>query len=241
MFEKLEKLQVVTLAIILTFGIVAAAKIITGTFSKDTITVTGSAFQVVKSDSARLEFEITAKKPERLSAYNEAQKQIPIVMKYLEEKGIAKENIELGASRGYYNYKRTANGYMTNEVENYVHSQPIIITSKDVDKIKELSTSLDSLISQGIDVNVSLPLYFYSGISDLKVKLLEDATVDAKERASAMLKATNNKVGKIQSVRMGVFQITPVDSTNVSDYGINDTSTIDKKVTSVANVVFRVK
>ncbi len=241
MFEKLEKLQVVTLAIILAFGIVAAAKIITGTFSKDTITVTGSAFQVVKSDSARLEFEITAKKPERLSAYNEAQKQIPIVMKYLEEKGIAKENIELGASRGYYNYKRTANGYMTNEVENYVHSQPIIITSKDVDKIKELSTSLDSLISQGIDVNVSLPLYFYSGISDLKVKLLEDATVDAKERASAMLKATNNKVGKIQSVRMGVFQITPVDSTNVSDYGINDTSTIDKKVTSVANVVFRVK
>lgn len=241
MFEKLEKLQVVTLAIILAFGIVAAAKIITGTFSKDTITVTGSAFQVVKSDSARLEFEITAKKPERLSAYNEAQKQIPIVMKYLEEKGIAKENIELGASRGYYNYKRTANGYITNEVENYVHSQPIIITSKDVDKIKELSTSLDSLISQGIDVNVSLPLYFYSGISDLKVKLLEDATVDAKERASAMLKATNNKVGKIQSVRMGVFQITPVDSTNVSDYGINDTSTIDKKVTSVANVVFRVK
>ncbi len=241
MFEKLEKLQVVTLAIILTFGIVAAAKIVTGTFSKDTITVTGSAFQIVKSDSARLEFEITAKKADKLSAYNEAQKQLPIVVKYLEENGINKENIELGASRGYYNYKRTLNGYMTNEVENYVHAQPIIITSKDVDKIKELSTNLDSLISQGIDVNVSLPLYFYSGISDLKVKLLEEATVDAKERASAMLKATNNKVGKIQSVRMGVFQITPADSTNVSDYGINDTSTIDKKVTSVANVVFRVK
>ena len=61
------------------------------------------------------------------------------------------------------------------------------------------------------------------------------------QRASAMLKATNNKVGKIQSVKMGVFQITEVDSTNVSDMGINDTSTIDKKVTAVANVVFKIK
>ena len=56
-----------------------------------------------------------------------------------------------------------------------------------------------------------------------------------------MLKPTHNSVGKIQAVRMGVYQITPVDSTNVSDMGINDTSTIDKKVTAVANVTFRIK
>ncbi len=241
MFEKLEKLQIVTLAIILAAGIVVAAKIITGTFSKDSITVTGSAYQIVKSDSARLEFNITTRQKDRVSAYNQAQKQLPVVMKYLEEKGISKENIELNSSNGYYNYKRTPNGNMTNEVENYTLSQPVIINSKDVDKIKELSIELEGLISQGIEVNVMPPMYFYSEISGLKVKLLEDATIDAKERASAMLKATHNKVGKIQSVRMGVFQITPADSTNVSDYGINDTTTIDKKVTSVANVVFRVK
>ena len=56
-----------------------------------------------------------------------------------------------------------------------------------------------------------------------------------------MLKSTNNHVGKIESVKMGVFQITPVDSTDVSDMGINDTSTIEKKITAVANVVFQIK
>lgn len=56
-----------------------------------------------------------------------------------------------------------------------------------------------------------------------------------------MLKATHNRPGKIQSVNMGVFQITPVDSTNVSDMGISDTTTIEKKVTAVANVNFRIK
>lgn len=40
---------------------------------------------------------------------------------------------------------------------------------------------------------------------------------------------------------MGVFQITPVDSTDVSDMGINDTSTIEKKITAVSNVTFEVK
>ena len=56
-----------------------------------------------------------------------------------------------------------------------------------------------------------------------------------------MLKATHNSVGKIQSVRMGVYQITPVDSTDVSDMGINDATSIDKKVTAVANISFKIK
>ena len=56
-----------------------------------------------------------------------------------------------------------------------------------------------------------------------------------------MLSATGSSVGKVKQVKMGVFQITPPDSTDVSDYGMNDTSTIDKKVTAVANVVFKVK
>ena len=88
----------------------------------------------------------------------------------------------------------------------------------------------------------AIPVYFSPQCPHhLKVQLLQDATTDAKDRATAMLKATHNRPGKIQSVQMGVFQITPVDSTNVSDMGINDTTTIDKKVTAVANVVFRVK
>ena len=71
--------------------------------------------------------------------------------------------------------------------------------------------------------------------------MLEKATKDAKQRASAMLKATHNQVGKIQSLQMGVFQITPENSNDVSDSGISDTASINKKVTSVANVTFRIK
>ena len=167
------------------------------------------------------------------------KKQLPIVKKYLMDKGIT--DIDVSASNGYYSYKYLPNGNVTNETAYYNLSQPIVIKSNDVQKIKEISSEIQSLLDQGIDINVTNTEYFYSGLSELKVDLLKEATKDAKDRATGMLKATHNRPGKIQSVNMGVFQITPVDSTNVSDMGINDTSSIDKKVTAVANVVFRIK
>ena len=238
-FEKLEKFQLVLLSLILAFGLIIAVKCGANTLSNNNIIVTGSAYKIVKSDSARMEFEISERNATKQSAYNAVKKQLPIVKKYLMDKGIT--DIDVSASNGYYSYKYLPNGTVTNETAYYNLSQPIVIKSNDVQKIKEISSEIQSLLDQGIDINVTNTEYFYSGLSELKVDLLKEATKDAKDRATGMLKATHNRPGKIQSVNMGVFQITPVDSTNVSDMGINDTSSIDKKVTAVANVVFRIK
>ena len=240
MFEKLEKFQLVLLALILAFGVFFATRYATNSLSREGITVTGSAYEIVKSDSGKLYFDINVKAPTKAQAYQLMIKQLPVVKKYLTEKGI--KDINVKTYNGYYNYKynRTYGNY-TNEIENYSLSQPIEVTSDDVDKIKELSLDIQTLLDKGIDIQVDRTEFFYSNLSDLKVKLLQAATEDAKDRARAMLKATHNRVGKIQSVKMGVFQITEPDSTNVSDMGINDTSTIEKKVTAVANVTFSIK
>ena len=126
-------------------------------------------------------------------------------------------------------------------VYDYNYTQNVSIAADDAELIKEISNDITSLINSGIVINVSTPSYDYSKLPELKVTLLEKASNDARNRAISMLKPSHNRVGKISAVRMGVYQITPVDSTNVSDMGINDTSTIDKKVTAVANVTFRIK
>ncbi len=241
MLEKLAKLQLIWLAVILALGFVVSAKVFTSATSKDSIYVTGSAFKIVKSDSARLEFNINLRKPTKTAAYNEVKKQIPVVIEFLHQKGLTDENIEQKAANGYYSYRYDARGNNTNEIAYYNYSQPFVIKSDDVNKIKDISVDIQSLTDKDIDISVYSPEYFYSNLSDLKVELLKEATADAKQRASAMLKATHNRPGKIQSVQMGVFQITPADSTNVSDMGISDTTTIDKKVTSVANIRFQIK
>ncbi len=240
MFEKLEKYQLLFLAIIFAFGFFLSTKYAVNSLSREGISVTGSAYQIVKSDSGRLSFVINTQASTKAEAYKILKEQMPVVFEYLKSQGIA--NVDLKTYNGYYSYKyNRVTGNYTNEVDYYKLSQPVDIYSDDVNKIKEISIDIQNLLNKGIDIQVNQVSYFYSKLSDLKVKLLEDATTDARQRASAMLKATHNKVGKIQSVKMGVFQITEVDSTNVSDMGINDTSTIDKKVTAVANVVFKIK
>lgn len=242
MFEKLEKFQLVLLALILAFGIFFATKYATNSLSREGISVTGSAYEIVKSDSGRLSFEINVRAVSKNAAYQALKTQLPVVKKYLTDKNIAEADIDVKTYNGYYSYKyNEITGRTTNIVDYYSLSQPIEVASNDVELLKEISTDIQGLLDKGIDINVYQTAYFYSKLSDLKVKLLEAATDDAKQRAAAMLKATHNRVGKIQSVKMGVFQITQVDSTNVSDMGINDTSTIDKKVTAVANVVFKIK
>lgn len=239
MFEKLEKIQFIWLAVILALGLVFAVNLATKNISNDKISVTGSAYKNVQADSARMVFEVTARRPDKQQAYNTVKAQIPVIKEYLKEKGLT--NVDVKASSGYYSYKYTPNGNATNEIAYYNISQELEVKSDDVQKIKEVSTDIQNLLDKGIDINYVNTEYYYSKLSDLKIELLREATSDAKSRAEAMLKATHNKPGKIQSVQMGVFQITPVDSTNVSDMGINDTSTIDKKVTAVANIVFRIK
>ena len=82
MFEKFEKLQLVWLALILAFGLIIAVKSGTVTLSKDNISVTGSAYQVVKSDSARLVVDIKSRKPSKSEAYSVIKKQLPVVTEY---------------------------------------------------------------------------------------------------------------------------------------------------------------
>ena len=240
MLEKLEKFQITILALILAVGGVISAKIITSGLANDGVTVTGSAYEIVKSDSGKLNFDICAQAKTKAAAYQIVKNQLPEVKKYLETKGL--KDVSIKNYNGYYNYKyNQATGNYTNEVDYFKLSQPVEVTSKNVELIKEVSLDIQNLIDKGIDISDVNANYFYSGLTELKVKLLKSATKDAKDRAVAMVKANNNSVGKIQSVKMGVFQITDVDSTNVSDMGINDTSTIDKKVTAVANVVFKIK
>ena len=87
----------------------------------------------------------------------------------------------------------------------------------------------------------SPPKYYDTQLGDLKVSMLGEAAQDAKARAEQIAASTGSSIGAIRSARMGVMQITAADSTDVSDYGIYDTSTIEKDVTAVVNINFAVE
>lgn len=243
LYEKFKDLQIAILGICLAVGIIFAAVVSTTNLSKDNISVTGSAYEIVKSDSANWTFSIKAKAPTKTQAYKIVKSQLPTVKKYLISQGFTEDQIEIKLANGYETYKTNpVNGYQTNVVDYYNYIQPIKVSSNDVAKIDELTKNYEVLLEQGLNISSDeQPQYHYSKLADLKVTLLEKATKDARNRAKSMLKSNHNRLGKIRSARMGVFQITPVDSNDVSDSGYNDLSSIEKKVTAVANVTFAIK
>lgn len=205
-----------------------------------TITVTGSAKKEIVSDLGIQRGTLQATSANRQSAYQIVQQQMPTIIKYLEEKGFKKEQIEIFGINGYPVFQVAANGTPTQTISHYVYSQRFEVQSNDVKKIKELSVSLSSLVEKGLDINVDPPEYLYTKIDDLKIETQAAASKNAMERAAKIAAATGRSLGPLTNARMGVIQITPRNSNVISDYGMNDTSSIEKEITAVVSASFKI-
>lgn len=124
----------------------------------------------------------------------------------------------------------------------------INIASDDVMKIKDLSLNLNNYTNnelgnyfRDVNLNVNNTQFFYTKLSNIKTEMLNEATKNAFERAEAIALSTGNHAGNVMMASQGVFQITSKDNVDANDYGTYDTSTIDKKITAVARVSFKVK
>lgn len=62
----------------------------------------------------------------------------------------------------------------------------------------------------------------------------------AREEFGNSVMPTGRDLGPLTGARMGMLQITPVLSNMVSDYGFNDQSSIEKKITGVVSATYRI-
>jgi len=244
--KNLKDYQIIIVGLLIATGAILSTTILANAvveFQKlqnQTIRVTGSASQNVTSDLATLNIRISSRTSDLKSGYLKMNNDANNIKEFLTTNGLEEDKIELSPIHNYEYYKRIG-AYSSNEIEGYNVSRNIKVTSNDVKKITEISKRMNELVDKNINISSSDVQYFVSNIDDIKIKMVGEATKNAKERAQSMIEGTNGKIGTMNSAKMGVFQIVPVNSTDVSDYGINDTSSIEKKVVSTVNVTFNVK
>ena len=109
------------------------------------------------------------------------------------------------------------------------------IASNTVSYVKTLSSSL---IDQGVVFSSQRLQYFYTRLASLRVQLLAAATKDAQARARKIAGSTGARLGQLMTASSGVIQVTPLNSTQISNQGSYDTSTIQKQVTAVVRASF---
>ncbi|MCX2741815.1 SIMPL domain-containing protein [Pontibacter anaerobius] len=207
--------------------------------ANQTINVTGSAKREISSDLGILRSNIQAEAGTAEEAYQRLLEQRPTVLQYLKGKGFAEADIELNTINLNPIYEVTSQGYSTNRIIQYNANQLVQVTSQDVQKIKAVSLDMTSLVSKGINIMVMPPEYYFTKLADLKIEIQADAAKDALHRAQKIAEATGSDLGAITNARMGVIQITPVNSNMISDYGINDATSIEKEITAVVSASFR--
>lgn len=209
--------------------------------ANQTITVTGSAKQDIVSNLAILKGTLSAQQPTADAAYKQLVIEKPVLISYLKSKGFPENKIDFSAITNYPVYQMGPNGYQTTNIRGYVYNQRIEIQSNDVNKIKEISIDISSLIEKGVDFKVNNPEYHYTNLAQLKIDMQAAAAKDAMIRAEKIAKATGRTLGPMRDARMGVLQITPKYSTQVSNYGINDVTSIDKVITAVVSASFKIE
>lgn len=209
--------------------------------ANSTISVTGSATQDVRADTATWRIDITrsAYQEGTAAAYAQVVRDAGLVQSYLAAQQFASSTITASAVSTDRDYSKDQNAPTT-----YVIREQLILQTSDVDKVDQFSRKLSDIsgkVAAGTIVSPSQPEYYISSLPTLRVSLLGKAVQDAKARAVQIAQSGGTTVGALQSASSGVVQVMAPNSINVEDYGSYDTSTIEKQVMVTARVIFYVK
>jgi hypothetical protein len=158
-----------------------------------------------------------------------------VVKTYLKEKGISDNEMVFSsvAINQDYEYVTEPGGGSRRIFNGYRLVQTVRIESKDVPKIEKISREVTELIDRGVELNSDAPAYYYTKLADLKIKMIANATKDARERAEKVAENAKAKLGQLQQADMGIFQITAQNSSEEYSWGGTLNTTSKEKTASI--------
>lgn len=232
--------SVVVSSVIIGLALILCAIIAGSTLVKikglgQTISVTGAGFKPIHSDFAVWEGRLSVSAPTLDSSYAELKRDIKTVERFLHGEGFVEGDYEIGT----VSISKTIN--REREITGYNLAQTVKIEMADVDRITQIARKSSSLIENGVEFESRPPRYIFTGLEPLKLEMIKAATENAKLRAEQLAESTGKKVGAPRSARVGVFQIRPLHSQEVSDYGINDQSSIEKEIVCTVHISFTIE
>jgi len=236
----------IVVAVIIAVALVIVAGIVSDTAldikNRGYVTVKGFAKQELTSDLGIFRASIVVEDPDLKTCYEKLAADNKKVRDFLKSAhAVSEEDIQFERAWVREIYQINEKGHATNELDRYALEQAFTLESGDVSKIAGIASGVIAILEQGVRISIQKPEYLYTKLDDLKIEMVGRATDNARQRAEMVAEKGNFKLGSIANVRTGVFQITPVNSTTVSDYGINDTSSIEKEIKSVVEIRYFVE
>ena len=198
-----------------------------------TINTVGLAMQDVKSDLVQWDLSLEKESDSPQTGYRELNEENNKLLSFLKSEGVSNESI-FGPNFSTYKKDITEvdkDGASKVVGQSYVTTASYQIRTKNVDTIGSVSAKLINFLAQNSMILASNSIsYIYTGLENLKLELLKQASANAKLRAEAMTSANSLKIKRLLSADQGVFQINRKGDYEVSYEGVFDTTGVDKTV-----------
>jgi len=216
-------------------GLLAAGAVRVIKRANDNITVTGSARRTVRSDYVEWAGTYAVNDPSMQHGYETLARYTQRVREYLRARRIPDSLVVFAGvnSHEVTHGKRNQRGEYEEEFAGYQLMQRFEVHSGQVDSIAFIARDITQLIAEGVPVNSEMPQYYFTALASMRMEMLSEATKDARVRAEKIAESAGGRVRSLRNARQGVFQVTVPNSREVRDYGIYDTSTIEKDITAV--------
>lgn len=203
--------------------------------------VTGSAERLVDSDTVKwsLTLSQTVSPTDRAEAGRQLDKDRTAFLAYLNAAGVDRSSVSIQPMSISDDY--TTIDFKTGQtgLTSYTAKQSLIIESSNVNVVGSLAERATvEMAEKGINLSTDAVEYYFNKLADVKLQLLTDATKNARARGEAILAGGGGSLGGVVSADTGVFQVTAVNSADLSDYGMYDTTSPRKKVTAVVHASF---
>jgi len=239
----------IAVAVALVIAIPLAASIATSGVkdikqARNTLVVTGSARYPISANLATWILRASAQQPTPSQAIKALRAKVAQIDSFLTRGGISADGVTkppIQVAQVFVNVPTGLKKPAFRRVPAWHVSQTFSIETTQIDTLVRTASQVGNLLAGGTDVSVSTIEYLSTKLTNAKFAALRLAVADARKRATTIAEGLDAKLGPVQKTTLGVYQITPRNSTEVSDYGIDDVTSRLKDVEAVVTVTFRVE
>ena len=173
------------------------------------VTVRGLAEREVKAN--KVTWPIVSKEVgnDLPTIYANIERTNAAIMAFLKQNGIQESEISVNAPKVL---DLQADQYSSNNVPfRYNVTNVVVVTSSNVDKVRQLIERQTELLKQGIAIVAGdyqyQTVYEFTGLNKIKPAMIAEATKNAREAANKFAEDSQSKLGKIRTASQGQFTI----------------------------------
>ena len=240
---------IIVLGILLAIGMASAAFILgvqakRAVAGQQSITVKGLAEKPIQADSVTWMLNIAVTDADQRGALEKLTVERKVLEDFLIKQGLPKDTwvwqVENIADHYDEVFIKDTPRQMKNGFDAY---QSVIISTKDLAKITQANQAILQLRADNHPITAQPPEYLVSGLEQVKMSLIADATKNARARATEFVKQDGVKVGVMKSANQGAFYILAKGGEAGDDSygGVYDKSSIEKTARVVVTIVYNIE